>query len=120
MNTMVIVYLIIYAVIAGSVSAIFGHFYKNKNDIDCVAIGLTWPIVAIVFICCLPYIAVDYIKDLWHDKFSKEVKEYKRTEARKLVEDTLDSIKKEKQIAKVKKFIYSDFNKDAIEILNYF
>jgi hypothetical protein len=98
MNTMVIVYLIIYAVIAGSVSAIFGHFYKNKNDIDCVAIGLTWPIVAIVFICCLPYIAVDYIKDVWHDKFSKEIKEYKRI----LVEDTLDSIKKEKANSKSK------------------
>ena len=78
------------------VCAIFDYFYKDINDIDCVALGLTWPIVAIVFICCLPLIAVDYMIDIWHDKFSKEAKECKHVEARTLVEDTLTSIKKEK------------------------
>ena len=94
--TTVIIYLIIYAIIAIIVCAIVDHFYKNENDIDCFVIGVTWPIIAIAFICCLPLIIFDYIKDIWHDKFSKEMKEYRRTEARKLVENALIEISNQK------------------------
>ena len=114
--TIVIVNLIIYAVIAVIVCAIVDHFDKNVNGDDCAAISIMWPIIAIAFICYLPRIAFDYIKDVWHDKFSKEMKEHKRAESRKLVEDVLISIKKEKRIAKAKKFIYSDFNTDYTKI----
>ena len=89
-----IVFLIIYAIIAIIVCVIVNHFYKNKNDIDCVAIGATWPIVTIVFICCLPFIIIDYIKDVWHNNFSKEAKEFKKENSRKIVEEALFDLRR--------------------------
>ena len=92
----VIVNLIIYAVIAISVCAIVYHFDKDINGDDCVIISIMWPIT-VIFICfLLIHIVFDYIKDIWHDKFSKEMKEHKKSEARKLVEDTLIEISNQK------------------------
>lgn len=118
MNLPVIVYfLIVYVVTVFVICAIIDHLNENADDNDYLFFGVMWPIAAIVFICILlPRIIFDYIKDILHDKFSKEMKEHKRAESRKLVEDVLISIKKEKRIAKAKKFIYSDFNTDYTKI----
>jgi hypothetical protein len=94
--TMVAVNLIIYAVIAVLVCVIVYHFDKDIHGDDCVAVSIMWPIT-VIFICILLLrIAFDYIKDIWHDKFSKEMKEYKKSEARKHVEDVLIEISSRK------------------------
>ena len=92
-----IVNLIIYAVIAIIVCAIVDHFDKNVNGDECAILGLMWPITVIGFICILlSCIIFDFIKDFCFNKFSKEMKEYKKSETRKLVEDTLIEISNQK------------------------
>lgn len=91
--TILTVNLIIYAIIAVLVCVIVNYFDKDIHSDDCVVIGIMWPINVVIFICVfLPYIVFDSIKDIWHDKFSKEMKEHKKSEARKLVEDVLIEI----------------------------
>jgi hypothetical protein len=98
MNLPVIVYfLIVYVVTVFVICAIIDHFNENADDNDYLFFGVMWPIAAIVFICILlPRIIFDYIKDILHDKFSKEMKEHKRAESRKLVEDVLIEISNQK------------------------